>query len=380
MRHIEARDIYDFSHVAPRRFITLDAMRGVAAITVMLFHYFVGTSYHIFAHGFYAVDFFFVLSGVVLTHSYAMKIRGQMPFAQYITARIIRLYPLYIVGTMLGASLLPFYMWHSITGVTLSWKHYILSLISAALFLPFPTRDAVPFLHGGTVNGVLFPDDIPAWSLFFEMLGSIALFVVIRKRVKPQYLVAASLPFLVGVLLVYKMANIGWTIDTFAGGFPRMAFGFSLGVLIYWLLAVSAYTKCPISPIWLLATTLAMFAAPISGIGPLILFVLIPGLIYAGLSVPTAEEQLPIFAWLGRISYAIYVIHLPVYHLFILILTSADSGYRIRNAPFLLACISTATVIVLAHFLTACIDEPLRRALNKLSSLGSATSTHAVSG
>src|SRR6516162_8192461 len=58
-------DKYDLQALAGHRFVTLDAMRGVAAISVMFFHYLFGTSHHIFQHGVYAVDFFFVLSGIV---------------------------------------------------------------------------------------------------------------------------------------------------------------------------------------------------------------------------------------------------------------------------------------------------------------------------
>ena len=85
-----------------RRFIALDAMRGIAAISVMMFHYLLGTSYHIFEHGFYAVDFFFVLSGVVLTHSYAARLRTHMRFIEYVRIRMIRMYPFYAIGSALG--------------------------------------------------------------------------------------------------------------------------------------------------------------------------------------------------------------------------------------------------------------------------------------
>src|SRR5690349_4703939 len=103
-------DRYDFSHMTGRRFVTLDAMRGIAAISVMFFHYFLGTSYHIFEHGEYAVDFFFVLSGVVLTHAFAAKICVNMSFIEYIKIRMIRLYPLYVIGLLLGAISFLFYM------------------------------------------------------------------------------------------------------------------------------------------------------------------------------------------------------------------------------------------------------------------------------
>jgi hypothetical protein len=70
------------------RFITLDAMRGIAAISVMLFHYLFGTSLHMFTQAYYAVDFFFCLSGIILTHSYESQIVNGMRFRQYIKKTI----------------------------------------------------------------------------------------------------------------------------------------------------------------------------------------------------------------------------------------------------------------------------------------------------
>jgi peptidoglycan/LPS O-acetylase OafA/YrhL len=74
----------------------------------------------------------------------------------------------------------------------------------------------------------------------------------------------------------------------------------------------------------------------------------------------------PLFVWLGRISYGVYAIHLPIYQLVAYLLTTAPWGRQIRNAPLLLATLSGVMVIVLAHLLTAYFDEPLRRKLRSL--------------
>jgi peptidoglycan/LPS O-acetylase OafA/YrhL len=92
------------------RFITLDAMRGVAAISVMMFHYLSGTSLHVFTQDYYAVDFFFCLSGIILAHLYETKIVNGMSFSQYMERRLIRLYPFYFLGFVLGIALLMTYM------------------------------------------------------------------------------------------------------------------------------------------------------------------------------------------------------------------------------------------------------------------------------
>src|SRR5262245_62002179 len=94
---------YGAQDLAGHRFVTLDGMRGVAAISVMLFHYLLSTSYHIFAHATYAVDFFFILSGLVLTHSYGYKISNGMTFSYFLKIRLIRLYPFIVIGSILGS-------------------------------------------------------------------------------------------------------------------------------------------------------------------------------------------------------------------------------------------------------------------------------------
>jgi peptidoglycan/LPS O-acetylase OafA/YrhL len=351
-----------------RRFVTLDALRGVAAISVMLFHDFAGTSHRIFEHGYYAVDLFFTLSGVVLTHSYATRISHRMTFGQYMTARIVRLYPLYILGSLLGAGVLAFY---SASGLSL--KDFILLPLCAALFLPYPVG-TVPFVAGSTISGALFPLNIPAWSLFFEMLASIALFVVVRKCVNLLSIIAISFVVLAGLVFHYRTMNIGWTIDTFLGGFPRTAFAFFSGVLIYRLSAGRNRMPTLGNPTILLVITAAMFAIPVSNIsshlsqvaGLVIWLVLTPGLIIAGLSIDSSAEQQQVFIWLGKISYGVYAIHLPIYLIVRYVLVTTRLGQPIVASPILLACVTGITVIVLADRLTSYVDEPLRRSLRKL--------------
>ena len=54
------------------RYVTLDLMRGLAALAVLVFHmnYMLGTETHVIAKGYLAVDFFFILSGFVIAANY----------------------------------------------------------------------------------------------------------------------------------------------------------------------------------------------------------------------------------------------------------------------------------------------------------------------
>ena len=61
------------------RYVTLDALRGVAAVIVIWYHVFEGFASgprdQGFNHGYLAVDFFFMLSGFVIGYAYDDRLR-----------------------------------------------------------------------------------------------------------------------------------------------------------------------------------------------------------------------------------------------------------------------------------------------------------------
>ena len=87
------------------RYITLDAMRGIAALFVVARHFsgLRGAADPQFS--FLAVDLFFLLSGFVLSFSYDERIAAGMSPAAFLMKRIIRLYPLYFLGIALGIAI-----------------------------------------------------------------------------------------------------------------------------------------------------------------------------------------------------------------------------------------------------------------------------------
>ena len=338
-----------------RRFVTLDAMRGVAAISVMLFHYLHFTPYRIFDHAFYAVDFFFILSGIVLLHSYGDKITiGGMSFKEFCRIRLIQLYPLYLTGLILGIASLPV-----INGF--SAVSYILSAIGNLLLLPFPNEADVPFVNGHTMIGALFPYNIPAWSLFFELLASLGLYALVRYRIKPLLVFNFAFWGTVAFVWHFRTLNVGWATDDFLGGLPRTAAAFTFGMMMYWSSTVYRF-RFHVPPVITLGLLTVLFMVPFSqALGLASCAICIPILIYLGLAAdPVREKQAPLI-WLGRVSYGIYVIHLPIYHLLVPVLVHTPIGYH----QFTMAPCLVAIVLVTAHLLTALVDEPLRRRLTR---------------
>lgn len=92
-----------------KRFTEIDALRGIAAIVVVLYHYIIlydekfGHSkenyIEIFSYGHYGVQLFFIISGFVIYMS-VLKVKSTSDF---LTKRAIRLYPTYIFAIIVTA-------------------------------------------------------------------------------------------------------------------------------------------------------------------------------------------------------------------------------------------------------------------------------------
>ena len=148
------------------KLLALDALRGVAACTVVLFH---RASRMPFPKGYLAVDFFFMLSGFVLTFAYQEKLDGGWSTRDFLATRIARLYPLYLLGFVLG--LLVALSDPAIHFGPQGW----VSAIPNLLLLPAWVGPHSKPPHA-------FPYNIPAWSLFFEVVANVLHALFLRRR------------------------------------------------------------------------------------------------------------------------------------------------------------------------------------------------------
>ena len=86
----------------------LDGLRGLFALFVVLFHFNKHNAPQYIVNNFFVresymfVDFFFILSGFVITLSYDQKITNSKTFFQFLKKRWNRLYPLLFFSTFLG--------------------------------------------------------------------------------------------------------------------------------------------------------------------------------------------------------------------------------------------------------------------------------------
>jgi peptidoglycan/LPS O-acetylase OafA/YrhL len=156
-------------------FYWLDAMRGIAALSVLLWHYnhfyfatpdvgFVdpaGFTHHPFysvfwlfyEHGLYAVQFFWLLSGFVFAHTYFNRPTGNREF---LIARFARLYPLHFL-TLIIVAIMQFVSFNTLGRATLfentDLYHYVLQVFLISGW--------------GFENGNSF--NVPIWSVSAEI-------------------------------------------------------------------------------------------------------------------------------------------------------------------------------------------------------------------
>ncbi len=108
--------VYATSHATKIEIRPLTSIRGIAAMAVVLYHFqgnfadkfYLGKFTLLFSRGYLWVDFFFLLSGFILSHVHADEfIHGPAPYRAFLFKRLARIYPLHVVT--LFVLLLPFF-------------------------------------------------------------------------------------------------------------------------------------------------------------------------------------------------------------------------------------------------------------------------------
>ncbi|MGI4730530.1 MAG: acyltransferase family protein [Janthinobacterium lividum] len=341
------------------RFRTLDGMRGVAALTVVLLHAqslygpactSAGTCNVRFGH--LAVDMFFALSGFVLSHRYDAPMAAGMRAASFMRLRLVRLGPIYWLGAAIGAGLLvQDLMFH---GASLAYVLRV-TAFNVAL-LPAPT------FHPDVTTFVLVP---PAWSLFLEFWVANLAFGLIGGRLRGPLLVGLIIAGGLGLVaaeLWYGHLDLGWYWGGMPGALARVTYSFFAGVAVRRIHARHVAPRLP--ALVVVAVMVASFGIRVpAGLGPAYelacVIVLYPALIYVGAS---ATERRPLLgAMLGDISYALYVIHVPMMRI---ALQLAD-GLGDRRS-FSLAAVTVIAIVAAAVAVDALYDRRVRRVLGTL--------------
>ncbi len=308
--------------IAHNRFHSLDGLRGIAAIAVMIHH--CDASY--LPGGNLAVDFFFCLSGFVIARSYGEKLAAGLGPRQFMEVRLARLYPMILIGALLGIVL------HG-------------GKLGMVFLLPDPVGEA------------LYPTNPPFWSLLDELLVNFG-FALLLFRLDPARLLAVllgSAALLAGLLLFAPWdGGLGPEWSSFHIGVVRAGFSFTAGLLLHrwWLLRGSPRRSSRwalLLPVLLVATML--FDPRDSAAYKLAAMLLVmPAIVWAGIVTEMPGQVL--WKRLGDLSYPLYCIHMPIIHF-----VSDDPQIRLLAA---------AGTLVLALLLDQFYDRPARAWLGDL--------------
>ena len=316
------------------RLAQLDALRGIAALAVVLFHY--TTRYdQLFGHaqapalsfpyGYLGVNLFFMISGFVIFMTLERTARPM----DFVVSRFSRLYPAYW-----GAILLTFALTHAIglPGKTVGWDVLLVNVTMVQ-----------GFFGVAHVDGVYWTLEVEllfyAWALLsFRFGGAAGL----------RHFLFACLALRLG----YAAAQTFWGIDLPWVGqrwllLPYICW-FALGVTVYrlsrqdaasawdWALAAAAILVIGLVEDWGLAALAVAFYAVLSG---------------AARGRWTWLEH-PVLLWLGAISYTLYLLHENIG--WAVLRRLEGWGVEVHLAIALTMAVSMA----LAHGLTTLVEQP----------------------
>lgn len=290
----------------------LTGLRAVAALWVVAHHG--RRAFHailpvfpmqLAERGYLAVDVFFVLSGFILSYNYAGRIDSRPRYFSFIGHRIARIYPLHL-AMLLAVGIL------ARTALALGFHVGTPENFRIDYHLPLHLF----LLHAWGFEGRLMWN-LPSWSISAEFFAYLLFpfFDGIAARVRrPLALAGAALISVVLTVVVLKaLGHRALHVPT-EHALVRVSGEFLAGCLVYHLYA----TRSAVAPasnllgdaLVVAVGLLALFpvADPLMPIGACLL-------VYAlgrGRGPVVGLFALSPVVWLGRISYSIYMTHLPV--------------------------------------------------------------------
>lgn len=353
----------------PRTFDTMDSMRGLLSMVVVLMHMHIEQTlqpYALARSAYLGVDCFFVMSGFVLAHAYDSRFAEGLPAWRFVVARWVRLFPLLLLATLvsvivqvarnMGAA--------GDAAVPLTPRLFVMALAQCFL-LPMPVEN----------DSVAFALNIPAWSLSAELAANIVFAVFWRPLRRHLTIVLAFLGALLVVLIVQNGdADMGVDMVEYPRGLVRGLYGFFAGVWIRRRWPGDSYRESRWLSLTMTPLMFALMALKLPGVwacvydAALCLLVL-PLILALSARVEARAPERVLFRRLGATCYGIYVLHYPL-------------GGALRwLVPYVdrdpLRWVALAAIVVglplVVDVLVRHVDTPMRRAVTRLLGLGGST-------
>lgn len=362
---------------AEKRFYSLDSFRGLMAIAVMIYHLRVSDSFTewlLFRHAEVFVSFFFVLSGFVLTHAYGNT--ASYNFRRFFITRTFRLLPLHLFMLCVFILLecgryIAYQKGMAFNNAPFSGKFAPAEILPNALLLQSWTH---------LTNPLSF--NYPAWSISIEYYTYMIFALILSVAFGLRAWVWATV-VVVALALLYA-GNTFFTLESLRG----LAYFFT-GCLAYGvylrlprptgavltLLEVSAVAVALVFVVNDFATK-QLLASPLFGV-----IVVIFAFDGGAVSRLLAGRG---FAFLGKLSYSIYLTHAAVLFCLVSAFMVAQKVSGIEIAPMfdgirylnlghpvlnnLVALLAAGSVVLVSAFTYRYVEMPgqaLGRALSR---------------
>ncbi len=315
-----------------------------------------------FEKGYLGVDFFFILSGFILTHVYLPSVQnGSFQAHAFMIRRIARIYPLHFITLLVMAG---------VYFTPLQWG-------AQAILPPEATPIRSFFYNLLMIHGWGVDDDLsfnrPSWSISAEWFAYLCFPFIIGRllKIRPNIL----LPMATGVFFYLWMwgyqAMPDRTITTLTFDFSpfRIAPEFIIGMALYlWSLNIRSlpqHMPCVFLAIFSGACLIFMYCQVWD---IFIVACFIPIIFFATLTSRETKGCAwlcnDFFVWLGEISYALYMVHFPVMTIVMgsamLVLGSAYSQHYV-----MFCCLSAMLMLALSMLLHKFFELPARSFLTR---------------
>lgn len=338
----------------------LTSLRFVAAVWVVLYAYWpdlaAPSTPALIQKGYLGVELFFVLSGFILCHVYLPSLaQGQFSYRDFLWNRLARVYPLH-VATLAGIGLLA--VTALVAGLAvdpniLSWRALPANLLMVHAWGLAP------------VSGW----NHPSWSISAEWFAYVAFplfaWASLRLRTRPRLALAGAFFLLIGLYLAFAaIAGFPLTEATIAWGALQIVPCFALGCATWlvWRRSAADRRKAAIGASFFGALVLVggQFGAPDWAI-----VACFAGLILSLARLAASGDGFgshPALVYLGRISYAVYMICVPWQLVFV---NGAARTMHLsdKKLPWLVWLFFVAGLVPLAAAAHHLIEKPARRGM-----------------
>lgn len=363
------------THAAAETIRSHHGLRGVAAFLVLMFHFrdvtkSVGDSIDahtaFFSTGYIWVDFFFILSGFILTHVYGAAMArahdrdAQQAARRFYVARFARIYPLHFATllAMIALELSAYLFRPEIADAFVSNRKGLASILQN-----------LTLTHAWLTLGRL-EWNVPSWSISTEAFAYLIFPLLLALSHHRSVMVRALLP--VAALAIYVHTFVNFKAIQDQQPLARCLASFVSGMLLHRLWQRHGAVQQAVAGVLQLGALAAAVVAMHFGWSQALVVVAFALLIFS-----TADDHGPLarmlttrpLLFLGTLSYSIYMTHWIVYRLYWMygenVLSGLASEYSPVKVYFLKVILMLALTLTLSLGAFRYIELPARRYITR---------------